>query len=198
MSEWPEVYNERPRTCPACHAGFPGFAAYWSHAEADHGWVWCDGRIVPPEDEQIGMGRSALYVLGIWPAPVAHRDTVRALASVNKGASTSARQKFNRSIRSAEDDGHLARDGSWIRILNQPALYAKAIDRISSPTHEKFLAINAAIPVLARLIRAERDAVQRVKRERELRIVRSLMNPYDRGVPTKGRAVRVVAAGSPY
>lgn len=190
-----EVYDDRPRTCPACRAPFPGFEAYWDHAETDHSWVWQNGKIVPPEDEQIGAGRSALYVLGIWPTRYVHRDTLRALANVNLGTGTSSRTKVSKSLRKAQADGHIARSGDWIRIDDQRALYERAVDRISSPSHEKFLAVRSAIPVLARQIAAERNAAQREARERELAIIRRLMQPYDGRVPTKGRSARVVAAG---
>lgn len=193
----PDIYNDRPRICPTCSEVFPGFTAYWNHAENDHGWTWRDGVIRPPEDGQIGAGRSALYVLGIWPTTVIHRETARTLASINASNATSARHNFRRSIRHAEDQGLLRRDGDWIRILDRPGLYAKAIDQIVNPTHEKFLAINAAIPVLAALIRIERNAAYKAQRERELDFVRSLMNPYSRGVPMKGKRRRIVAAGRP-
>lgn len=195
MTRPTSVYDDRPRTCPVCAAPFPGFHAYWDHAETTHGWVWRNGKIVPPDDEQIGVGRSALYLMGIWPTAAIHRDTLRTLASVNRGTGSRSREKLVKSIRTAETDGLLKRDGDWVHILDGPALYARAIDRMESPTHHKFLALNAAIPVLAALIRAERDAVKRAKRERELAFIRSLMNPYAGRVPGKGRSARVVAAG---
>lgn len=190
-----EVYDDRPRKCPACRQPFPGFEAYWDHAEAEHGWGWEDGKIRPPEDEQIGAGRSALYVLGIWPTQYIHRDTLRALANVNASTGRRAREKVSSSLRKAEVEGLVARHGDWVKILNRRALHERAVDRISSPRHEKFLAVRAAIPVIAQQIAAERDARQRAARERELVFIRSLMQPYDGGVPRKGASARVVASG---
>lgn len=189
-----EVYDDKPRSCPVCRAPFPGYAAFWDHAELDHGWVWREGKIRPPDAEQIGMGRSALYVLGIWPAPRVHRGTLRALAGVNAGGGRSSEQ-FAKSIRRAEADALLVRDGDWIRILDRPALYERAVMHIASPTHEKFLALEAAIPVLRAQVAAERDAAQRAERERELRFIRSLMRPYAGAMTGSRRPVRVVASG---
>lgn len=192
-----EIYDDKPRTCPVCRDPLPGFREYWDHAEHDHGWVWRDGKIRPPDDEQIGMGRSALYVLGIWPTPRVHRGTVRALAGVNVGSGSSSRLQFARSIKRAEADGLLLRDGDWICVLDRAALYERAVDRIASPTHEKFLAIVDSIAVVRAQVAAERDAVRRTERERELQFIRSLMRPYAGPMTGSGRPVRVVATGRP-
>lgn len=191
----PAVYDDRPRTCPECRERFPGFETYWDHAETAHGYVWRNGKLCPSVEQEIGMGRSALYVLGIWPIERVHRGTVRALASVNRGTGKLSRQQFGKSLAKAERDGLIARDGDWIRVLDRPATYARAIDSIDSPSHEKFLALRTAIPTVMAQIAAERDAQQRRTRERELAFIRSLMRPYDRPMTGSRRPVRAVATG---
>lgn len=195
MSRPAEVHNDRPRICPECREGFPGFEAYWDHAEATHGFVWRNGKLCPSVDQEIGIGRSALYVLGIWPTARIHRDTVRALAKVNMGAGKNSRQQFGKSLVKAERDGLIAREGGWIHILDRPGVYARAVDSIDSPSHEKFLAVREAIPSVVAQIAAERDAQRRAARERELSFIRSLMRPYEGPMTGSRRPVRVVGAG---
>ena len=192
-----EIYDDRPRQCPECREPFPGFREYWTHAEDVHDYQWVDGKLRPRDSQQIGMGRSALYVLGIWPTRRVHRATVRALASLNRGNGSQSKQQFGKTLVKAEREGLLVRSGDYIDILDRRAVYTRAVDQIESPTHEKFLALRSAIPVITAQMVAERDAVKRQERARELAFIRSLMRRYPGPMTGSRRPVRVVAAGRP-
>jgi hypothetical protein len=148
------------------------------------------------DEEKIGMGVSALYVMGIWPVDRIHRTTVTALASVNRSDAINANHRLQIAMRKAERAGLIHRDGMWVDILNHRALYLRAISRVTNPNHAKFVALEDALPAVKQAVTMARgDAEELEARERELDIIRSLMQPYQGGVPRGPRAPRVIGAG---
>lgn len=154
---------------------------------------------VPLSDEQlIGMGLSGLYVLAIWPEARIHRQTLTALARTNKGDAKNGNHKLKVALSKAEKARLIWRDGDWVYIRHPEGLRRRALARVADPSHDKFLNLAAALPGLEQTIRMTRgDEAEIEAREREVRIIRALMNPYDGGVPRSPRAPRVLNTGRP-
>lgn len=189
--------------CPVCEQVTPGDMYLHLRTEHPRGHWGPYAGTQMTDDDAIGAGRSAIYVLGIWPTDTVHRQTVLALSQM-AGVRNPA-PKVARALQVLERDGLARREGEWVRILDQAALYDRAIDRLQNPSHEKFLAIETAIPAVeAEIALARQHAlVKRLdevgdlieRREAEVRFMRSLMRPYGGPMHGRGRPVRVVAAG---
>lgn len=157
------------------------------------------------DDCRISCGRMMAYAMGIWPAQVISRKTLRALlpAGSTRFAGNPSRQaraslkgdrprktndisrRFQAVLKSMEARGLIERGTDFIRILDSERLLRGALQGVDDPQHDKFLQLEEAAGLVARQIAEERARQTAEKhlpqliriREQELRFIRDLMRP---------------------
>jgi hypothetical protein len=157
------------------------------------------------DDCRIGCGRMMAYAMGIWPAQVISRKTLRALLpeGSNRFAGNPSRQaraylkgdgpkkvndvsrQFQAVLKKLESKGLIERGTDFVRILDKERLLSGALQGVDDPQHRKFLQLEEAAELVAKQIAEERARQTAEKhlpqliriREQELRIIRDLMRP---------------------